>query len=250
MNRLWNYFDGEPFLDNPSLYVLNRAARRRTHRAISKGATKMRRSYRQRDARGRYLSNAPRKTRKRKRTVYAKAPRKGRRRARSGGVKAVYRNVRKVAISNPRRKARRRYRRNPAFTLGGLFSQKNLRTVGFTVVGIAGTPFVEGFINNLVVKTIGVTDPTLSKVLNYGVKIGSAYGVSFVVQQVAGREAGRLAFVGGLAYVAVSAIRDFFPALLGTGVGHQPLLGRYSASNVSSFITARAPARLRPETRF
>ncbi|MCP5101878.1 MAG: hypothetical protein GY950_00780 [bacterium] len=136
------------------------------------------------------------------------------------------------------------------------YEKNTLRAVGYTVVGVAGTPFLEGFIQSTIVKTIGITDPTLTKVLNYGIKIGSAFGISYGVKMIGGRDAGRYALIGGLAYCAVAAIRDLFPTLLGGGMSKylnaQPMLGRYQpmrSPRLGSAITQHTPARLSPATR-
>lgn len=169
-----------------------------------------------------------------------------------------------VAVANPRRRTyrrrsapkRRSYRRNPKI-LGMSYEKNTLKAVGYTVVGVAGTPFLEGFIQSTVIKTFGVQDPTIQKVLNYGIKIGSAFGISYGAKMIGGRDAGRYALVGGLAYCAVAAIRDIFPTLLGTGtmgkyLNAQPMLGKYQtmrSPQLGSAITRQTPARLSPATR-
>lgn len=201
-----------------------------------------------RDARGRFKKGGSRKrtTKRRRATTRRRKP-------------AVA-----VAVANPRRRRvyrrraaapKRRYRRNPKL-FGVSYQASTLKAVGYTVVGVAGTPFLEGFIQNSIVKAFGVQDPMINKILNYGVKIGSAFGISYGAKMIGGRDAGRYALVGGLAYVAVAAIRDIFPTLLGGGMGKylnaQALLGKYQpmrSPRLGSAITRDTPARLSPATR-
>jgi len=249
MTQLWDYFDGEPFLDNPSLFILPNKRRRKRRASKRSKSIMARRRLPGRDARGRFKKRGS--THKRRRVTATKRKVTRRRRPAVAVAVANPRRRRRTYHAAPKRR-RRSYRRNPSI-LGVSYDKSILRSVGFTVVGVAGTPFLEGFLQNTIVKTIGVTDPTIQKVLNYGLKVGSAFGVSWGVKQVAGRDAGRYALVGGLAYVAVAAIRDLFPTLLGSGTGKylsaQPLLGRYQTPRLGGNITRFTPERLRPQTR-
>lgn len=239
--RLWRKFDGEPFLDNPSLMIMNPRKRRLKHMA-------RKRRHMKRDSRGRFLKKASAsRVRNRTRSRKRYAPRR-RRTARATIMLSNPRKRRSYA-RNPRR--HRRYRRNaPMLSVIG-FNQPMLKAVGFTVLGVAGTPFVEGFVSRFVPATWAA-----NKAVSYGVKFGSAYALHFGVKSFFGREAGRATFVGGLAYIALCAIKDFAPGLLGTGtaVSSQPLIGEYPSvrgrMGMGSYITENAPDRLRAESRF
>lgn len=125
-----------------------------------------------------------------------------------------------------------------------------IRTVGYTVAGMVGTPFVEGFASGFLPLAV-----TGNKLGSYAVKIASALAVGFAAGKILGREAGRAAYIGGAAYIAVSAIKEFFPALAPAGGGtgeylgqqNQPLLGEYLGN---SPITKGIPDRLQPGSRF
>lgn len=218
-----------------------------------------------RNRKGQFVSNAKKaKSRKRKAT------------RRSGGLSLSVRRPSRVTIRNPRRRTRRksarrsggmafsvrrpsrvvirnrrRYRRNPNILSSFGLNTPMIKTVGFTVVGVAGTPFLEGFINPFIPATWKT-----SRVTAYAVKIASALGVGFVVKQLFGGEAAKAATAGGLAYVGVGAIREFAPGLIGSGTGtttqkylsSQPNLGLYPG--LGSYMTADTPDRLRPETRY
>jgi thiamine transporter ThiT len=137
---------------------------------------------------------------------------------------------------------------------GSIFSKPTLKSVGFAVVGLAGTPMLTGFIQRYLPASL-----TGNKWANYAVKGASAYGLSLVASKVAGKDAGRAVLIGGLAYVTLGIITDFFPTLLGTSAGTgrylnaQPLLAgmrEYPFRGTAGPITAGAPSRLDPANRF
>lgn len=190
------------------------------------------------------------------------------RRGKSSTVAAVRRFVRKsrahpkrrivrvhrgqVALVNRRRRYHRRrsYRHNP-ISFGGLFSAPMLKTVAFTAGGFLGVPFVEGFVNTFVPTSIQ------GRVTSYAVKVASLIGLSWVVGRFVSKDAGQKVAVGGAAYIAIFAVKDFFPTLLpaaasgaGRYIGAQPLLGSYQRNFMGSPITATAPTRLMPSSRY
>ncbi len=253
MARLWNKFDGEPFLDNPHLFFTN--PRRRRPARKKKGSNMARR----RDSKGRFLKAGA--SRKRKHT---------RRRHHAARRRTTMRSVRVVrhpALVNPRRRRhyrtnprRRHYRRhNPAF--GNIFSGSTVKMVLYAGLGLAGTPFIEGFVASSLPQ-IYPTDPTARKVVSYGVKIGSAWALSWGVGKIAGREAGRMVLIGGLASVAVVALRDLgvfnllTPGTTVTGtskyLGSQALIGRGAGRypGFGSALTNSTAHRLNPAARF
>lgn len=250
--RLWNVYDGEPFLDNP--YLFTSVNPRPKRRAKKKGVRNM---ARRRNRKGQFVKgNAPARKRSRRR--------------RHSVARRRIRVVRHPALVNPRRRHRRRSyvarrrhrryaRRNPVF--GNLFSGNTLKMVAFTGAGLAGVPFVEGFIASAVPQ-IYPADPSTRKLVSYGVKIASAWGLSWGVGKIAGHDAGRATLIGGLAFVAVTALRDLgvfgllTPATTtGTGkylrgAGSQPLLGRYPSMGLGSQVTSHTANRLNPANRY
>lgn len=258
MTRLWDVFDGEPFLDNPHLSVLvNKPSKRRKK--------KMARRLPKRNRKGQFIKGHRAKASKRRvsRRVRVHTGRFGRkvRRVRVArhpvlvNPKRRSRSRRRYAyVSNPRR--RRSYRSNPIGGLKTIFAKPTLKNVGFAVVGIAGTPMLTGFLNRYLPAAI-----TSNKWGAYAVKAGSAYGLSLIAGKVAGKDAERSVLIGGLAYVALGLISDFFPTLLGTGtvsagtgryLKKQPLLASYMNQKgaFAGAITAGAPSRLDPAGRF
>ena len=138
MTRLWNYFDGEPFLDNPSLFVLNgNGIRRRTMKR------------RTRDSKGRFL--------KRRVTVRRNDPGRKRSKRRALGLR-----TKTYKRANPRRggravSAKRSYRRNPITGSSFGLNVNELKTAGYVVLGVVGVPFIEGFIVKILPTTGSLT---------------------------------------------------------------------------------------------
>jgi hypothetical protein len=170
--------------------------------------------------------------------------------------------VKHPALVNPRRRRvrhvisnrRRHYRRNPV-SFASIFSMGTLKLAAYTGAGFLGTPLLAGFVMGY----IPLTDATTRKYVGYGVDLGAAWGLSFVAEKVAGKEASRAVLIGGVAFVAVSLVRDFAPTLFGAtpsalsaypGMRSQPLLGTYQPSGMGSPMTSRTAARLDPANRY
>lgn len=265
---LWNMFDGEPFLDNPHLSVLTLNPKRRSR---VRRKPKMARRLPKRNAKGRFVKRghaSPARRRVRRARVHTGAFGRRTRKVRVYSHPALINprrrkrssaSRRKFAyVSNPRR--RRSYRSNP-ISLGGIFSGATLKQVGFAAVGFAGTPMLGGFVKQYLPVSISA-----SKWGGYLVNAGAAYGLSMVTKKVAGPEAGKAVLIGGLALVAVSIAMDTFPTFFGapsvsvssmSGAGRylrsQPLLagaGAYPFRGTMGPITAGAPSRLDPASRF
>lgn len=238
--RLWRTVDGEPFLDNPRLMLANRKKRGKkmaTPPRDSKGRFRKRKSAGGgRKKKRRYTGKTRVVRTKARRVVVVRNPRKRARRRTS-------------AAANPPRRRRRSYRKNPTRIFGKFFSMPTLRAVGFTVLGVTATPFIEGFVFRMLPAQFQ------NKWVRYAVQIGSVWGVGTLTGRFFGKEAGRAAYIGGAAYVGLGLIREFFPGVLGTnalgrytGVGAQPLIGAYPG--MGTFATAGAPERLQPSSRF
>jgi len=211
-----------------------------------------------RNAKGRFVKAKAVTRRRRRRTVAAVA---------APARKRTYRRRRKVTARRGRAfgkvlrarrgnvvlvNRRRRYRRNPI--AGSLsFNQDTLKSVGLTVGGFIGVPFVEGFAMSYLPAAL-----TGNKFGKYAVKIGAAIALSMLVGKFVSREAGKKVGMGGLAYVGVSIVKDFLPQVMApgtgaymgvSGMGNQPLLGAYMPA-MGSAITRNAPARLQPQSRY
>lgn len=255
--ELWNYYDGEPFLKNPPLFISGNPSKRR-RRAARRSKKMAKRRMPPRNAKGRFVKRSAAK--RRKTAFRAKIKYHGRtRRVRVAKHPVLVNRKRKrYHRRNPGQRYatvinRRRHRRNPNILAKVGLNMPTIKAVGYTVLGVVGTPFVEGFAVRYLPAAI-----TGNAFGNYAVKLGSAWLLSFGVDKVAGREAAKATFVGGAAYIAVVAIRQYFPTLLGTTtpatagyMGKQPLLGsvpRMGAYNLP--ITAASANRLDPANRF
>lgn len=242
--RLWNFFDGEPFLDNPYLYVNPRRRSRRTAKVrVKKMATR-----RKRNLKGQFVkrggSTARRTVHRRRRA----APRRhAMRTVRVVKHPALVNPRRRTYRSNPVRRHRRSYRRNP-IAFGSIFSMHVLTLAAYTGAGFLGTPLVAGFVMGYV----PITDATTRKWVGYGVDVGAAWGLSWAADKTLGKDASRAVLAGGLAYVAVSLVREFTTPSLSAyrRMGSQPLLGNYRQSGMGSIVTTRTADRLNPAGRF
>jgi len=194
--RLWKVFDGEPFMINPRLGILN----------PKRGRKKGKKAMARRRSRGKAHMAWVRSFRKRGRKA---APRR-RRRLRNpypvAGLAINPRRRRRRGRSNPRRRS---YRRNPSVMGIGLGGLPPLQAVAFTGVGFVGTPMAEGFLNTFL--PVSLTGNTIGK---YAVRIGSVLGLSMLAKAVLGRSASRYVALGGGLYVAVTAVKEFAPGLI------------------------------------
>lgn len=188
---LWDFYDGEPFMENPHIAVVGLNPKRKKGQKM---AAKRRNARR----RGR-KANAPR--------------RKARRNFPMAGL--VY-NPRKRR--NPKRRrhhakhnARRRHsaRRNPAL-LG--VTLPPVQMIAFGAGGFLGTPMVEGFINKFLPASI-----TASTLGRYAVKIGTVLGLTYLVKTFLSNKEAFPVAMGGSMYIVVSAVNEFAPQLTQTG---------------------------------
>jgi hypothetical protein len=213
---LWNFYDGEPFMENPHLVVLN---------PRKKGSNKMaKKSAKARMAHARSFRKGGSKRRK-------AAPK---RKKKLHYSKRVAKN-RYLYVQNPRR----RYKRN-AFPMAGVLANRRrhkrnpsimgyqippIKTVAYAAAGFMGTPMLESFINKYLPTSI-----TSSAIGRYGVKIASVLALGYLAKTVIGREEAKVIVIGGSTYVLVSAINEFLvPKITGVGSYHRSTsLGSYN----------------------
>lgn len=216
---------------------------------------------RARDRKGRFLprgrASNPRRRRRRSNPVANPRRRRYTMPRKRHSVRAYTRRGAYVRrhMSNPYR--RRRYRRNP--DIRALMSRPNIETAAYTVGGMVGTPFIEGFLVRMLPAEIAGN--MLGK---YVVKLGAAFGASWVAELAISKRAGQAVLIGGLAYTAMGLAQDLgLFKLLGVGnaatatpstgkyLQSQRLLGRYPAMGTyETPITAGTPNRLDPAGRF
>lgn len=196
MAKLWDYFDGEPFLENPhlGLALLNRAKKGK------KMAVRRKRTSRRRGRKN--ASRRRRTTRRMRRNAYPMA-----------GLVVNRKRRRSRMRHNPRR--RRHYRRNPSLMGFGL---PPLNKVLFAGVGFIAPPIVEGFLTGFLPASL-----TENKFGKIAVRILSVIGLTFAVRRFVGREEGNMVAIGGGVFVAASIVNEFAP-----GVIPWPQLGMYT----------------------
>lgn len=201
---LWDFYDGEPFMQNPYLAVLNKPKRSNKMAKSSKAANRAKMA----KVRA-YKGKGKKAASKRKKA--------------SGGVhthwKFIKRHERRV---NPRRNAfpmagvianrRHRRRHNPSF-MGVSFDLKSIMYVGG---GFLATPMVEGFANKFIPAEIKAN--TLGR---YAVKVASVIALTILTRTLLGGDKARLVAIGGGSYVFVSAINEFVPQITTMGSYHR-----------------------------
>lgn len=198
MARLWSYVNGEPFMINPRVGILN----------PKKRGSKM--AYRKRK-RATVGSVRRKRTTKRRRNSWM-----------TGG--------RVVPVANPRRRrrstrrsVRRARRRSTVLRNPRLFgvSLPPLSNVIYGGIGFAAPPMVEGFLSRFLPAELSAS--TLGK---YAIRIGSVLGLGWAARQFIGVRESNSVMIGGTIYVAVSAVQEFAPGML-PGMGAYVPLGAY-----------------------
>lgn len=218
MTSLWGIYDGEPFMENPSLAIIGnprlqtkgkkrKMARRRKSSSSLKARMAHVRSFRK---------TARRKTTKRraKRNPYP-----------IGGVALnPKRRRRSTYVAKRRSMRRRRGKRNPS--IAG-FALPPFQSVLYTGVGFLGVPLVEGFLNRFV--PVSITGNQFGK---YAVRIASVVGLSFLAKQVVGAEEAKKVAIGGGAYVLTTAAAEFLPESIKQSIG----LSAYVQPGLSAYV--------------
>ena len=204
-NRLWDFYDGEPFMENPYLGILGGNPKRR--KRGKKMAVRRRRRTRRVHRKGR-KHNVRRMPNRRRRS----APRRRRRNPWTVAGSVV------PMVANPRRKrrithARRRRRsvrrhRNPF----GL-SIPPMKSVAFAGVGFIGPSIVSSVLTSSV-PSLMTTVTGMGLIGKYVIRIGSVLGLSWLVKRFVGVNEGNMVLIGGGVNVALTLVNDFAPSLL------------------------------------
>jgi hypothetical protein len=195
---LWNFYNDEPFMENPPMAIIGNPLR-----------------YRKRLSRGKYEYDYVKRTKKRGKKMAAKRRKVGGKKRKStkkgrinpfpmAGVVANPHRRRRRARINPRRRIRRG-RINPSI-LG--VQMPPLNQVLYAAAGFIAPPMVEGYINRFL--PVEVTSSTIGR---YAVKIASVIGLSFLTKKAIGVSEARMVAVGGASYILVSAVNEFMPSL-------------------------------------
>lgn len=212
MAKLWDFYDGEPFMENPHVAIIGNPGKGRKVNS-KKGKTKMAFKTRRKHRRTR-TSNARRHHRRARRNPITGAgllfnPRRKNYGTRRGAARARRRRL--GLRENPRR--RHHYRRNPAI-LG--VSLPPLNMIAWGAGGFIATPMLERTINSFLTSNTTTSTITSSALGRYAVKIGSALILTYLTKMVLGNKEAFPVAMGGALYVTVSAINEFAPQLTGS----------------------------------
>jgi len=233
---LWGVYDGEPFMENPHLIVLNprKKGKKNMARKSSRAHMAYVRSFRKGTKKRNPVARVKR-TRAKKGLTYMKRTAKRRytygynpkRRRRTMRARRNPWPIAGVLANKRRRRSHRGYKRNPSI-MGFNFSLPPIKQMAYGAAGFMGTPMLESFVNKYLPASI-----TASPIGRYAVKIGCVIGLSYLAKTVLGREEAKTVAMGGGTYVVVSAINEFVvPQITSIGsYGRSTPLGSYSRSN-------------------
>lgn len=187
---LWDFYGGEPFMENPHLAVVGLNPRNKSKKGKSMAARK-----RKTVRRGR--KNAPRR----------KARRSARRNPFPTAGLAFNPRRKRRAKRNPARHSRRRHaaRRNPAL-LG--VTLPPITMLAWGAGGFLATPMLEGFVSKFVPAQI--TGNVLGR---YAMKVASVLGLTWLTKTIMSNKEAFPVALGGSLYVIVSAVNEFVPQL-------------------------------------
>jgi hypothetical protein len=208
--RLWDFYDGEPWMDNPQLGLLTmNKPRKRGKKMATRRKTRKRRKM---SALQRMYFGKGRKR---------AAPRKRHASRRRKSYRKNWLSPGAVVAANPhRRRSRRRarvhhrrrhsYRRNPAL-LG--FGIPGVKTVAFTAVGFVGPSFVVSLANQFVPSVVQSTT-SMGVAGKYILKVGSILGLAWLTRRFVGANESNMVILGGSVNVGLTLINDFAPGWL------------------------------------
>jgi hypothetical protein len=222
---LWDYYDGEPFMENPPMAIINPL---KYGRRLSKG--KYEYINVKKAAKKRKVTMAKRRSSKRRSAPKVTIIRASRKRStrRAKGRRNPF-PIAGVAV-NPR--GRRKARRNPSI-MG--INLPPLTQVLYAGAGFIAPPMVEGFINRFL-----PTEVKSNTFGRYGVKIASVLGLTFLAKQVLGANEARMVAVGGGAYVLTSAVNEFMPQLTMSAY-RTGMINKYQGMNAYHSLNGAMP---------
>jgi uncharacterized membrane protein len=187
---LWDFYDGEPFMENPHLAIVGANPRSSKQKGKTMAARRKVRRHRK---------NAPR--RKARRTAKRNFP--------SAGLVFNPRGRKRRAKRNPHHKRRtsRRHsmRRNPAL-LG--VTLPPIAMLAWGAGGFLAAPMLEGFVSKFVPAQI--TGNVLGR---YAMKVASVLGLTWLTKTIMSNKEAFPVALGGSLYVIVSAVNEFVPQL-------------------------------------
>lgn len=200
MAKLWDFFDGEPFMENPHIAVFGNP--RKASRSKTKKGKKM--AVRRMKAR-----NPKRHRRARRNFPTAGLVFNPRRRSKSKSKRfSVSVNRRRRSYAHNPKRRHHHHRRNPAI-LG--VALPPIQMIAWGAGGFIAPPMVEQWLNKNVLPA-SITGSTLGR---YAVKIGSVLALTYLTKMVLSNKEAFPVALGGALYVVVSAVNEFAPQLTG-----------------------------------
>jgi len=246
MKPLVNFYDGEPWFDNPQLVIANPKRRKKS---MSKRRTR------------RSRKNAPRRVRRNFYSAGMLSNRPRRKARRNRRRRTMRSNVYMPLGMNPRkRRSRRAFRSNPGRKFLG-FTMPPMGEILFATAGLIGPGLVSGKILEFLPASWKTgTDGKPNQLTMWATKILSVVLPAWAIRRFIGAKESNSFLVGGLAGLTLDSIKTFAPGLI-PGIGSQPLLGAYfdqprqvlpfqRASGKLPGMIADAPDRLSPQGRF
>lgn len=232
---LWDYYGGEPFMENPHLAIVGVNPKSSTKKGNTMAARRKSRSRKGR-------KNAPR--RKARRTAKRNFPTAG----------LAFNPRRKShAKRNPHHKRRtsRRHsmRRNPAI-LG--VTLPPIAMLAWGAGGFLAAPMLEGFVSKFVPAQI--TGNVLGR---YAMKVASVLGLTWLTKTIMSNKEAFPVALGGSLYVIVSAVNEFVPQLTqlpvatssgipvpGTNAYRSGMIKAYRGGMIATGVGAYTPGRM------
>jgi hypothetical protein len=226
--KLWDFYGGEPFMENPHLAVIGAnpfkvgsiiERKKSGFRKISqrKGSKTM--AYKRKGKK-----NSPKRRRRARRNPIPGGGlmiNRPRRRKRTYHMK---KNRRGTYVHNP--KHRRRARRNPA-VLGVALPPINM--IAWGAGGFIGVPMAEGYLTRFLPAEI-----TTSVLGRYAVKIGTVLGLTYLVKHVLSAKEAFPVALGGSLYVVTTAINEFIPQLT-QAPSPSPAVSAYRSGMINAY---------------
>lgn len=210
MAKLWDFYDGEPFMENPHIAMIGNPfkvgsiieRKKSGFRKISQKKGKSTVAYKK----GRKATSRRRRARRNPFPLAGIAVNRRRKKARTYHMtktrKGSYAYNPRKRMSSHRRKSARR---NPAI-LG--VTLPPITMIAWGAGGFIAPPMIEGFVNKFLPAEV-----TTSVLGRYAVKIASVLGLTYLVKTVLSAKEAFPVALGGSLYVVVSAVNEFAPQL-------------------------------------
>lgn len=202
---LWDYYDGEPFMENPMLGIIGGTNPRK-----GKKMAVRRKNKRTRRTRVHHRKNSP--PRARRRNTHRTRTTRRRRNWLSPGM-VVPANPRRRhhrrRSANPKRRHHRRHH-NPEFMGIGI---PPIKTIMYAGLGFVGPSFISSTLTTAApslmssITSLGITG-------KYIMKIGSVAVLTWAAKKFGGPAAATSVAIGGGVNIAVSLVNDFVPGIL------------------------------------